>query len=167
MYVISFYRNTPGFWNFPTDGSRAWTYRAFVWCVYGVAVHWRGFWRWHFKSFWPSACFIVYLVVRYLLLRESSRNLNDVQDILFLTCCSLLIEFSLHNTYYIVAFQERLCAHLMVSCMEKVLLYIMTRRGKMACSLGCLSKELLSNWSDIIIFSLFFAGLVWLVTCNY
>jgi hypothetical protein len=65
--------------------------------VHGVAVHWRGFWRWHFKSLLTSVCFIC---LSGCLIFAFPRIIKELEQwlryFIFNTSSSCLIVFSLH-----------------------------------------------------------------------
>lgn len=46
--ILSFCRCTPRFWDIVANRIGTWTYCAFIWCVHGFAMHWRGIWWWVF-----------------------------------------------------------------------------------------------------------------------
>jgi len=172
MLGISFYRNAPRFWNIIADSFRAWTCRPFVWCVHGVAVHWRGFWRWHFKSLLTSVCFICLSGCLIFAFPRIIKELEQWLSILFLTHAAvvwLCFLYILDSTLF--CFRKSCALTLWCRAWERFscVLWWEGRRW-----LVFWVVKVSNVWSiDVSLFILqppplsAVAGLLWLVTCNY
>lgn len=51
-------RYAPRFRDFPSNGSRTWSFYSPVWGLYGAAVHWRSLWRWVADRSWVLICLL-------------------------------------------------------------------------------------------------------------